>query len=81
LDNGQVVSGKPISQTDEQLVLLTRDEQNRPVRREVAISEIETEDGHPMILDSETSPMPTGFPQLLTSEELTAVISMIRQLN
>jgi hypothetical protein len=45
------------------------------------MSEIEKEDGQPLILRSETSPMPTGLDQLLTPEELEAVISMIGQLN
>ena len=81
LANGRTVSGKLISQTDDRLVLFARNEQNNPVRVEVPMSEIEKEDGQPLILRSETSPMPTGFNQLLTSEELEAVISMIGQLN
>lgn len=81
LESGRVVSGKLISQTEDRLVLFARNEQNDPVRVEVPMSEIEQEDGEPMILRSESSPMPTGLNQLLTPEELEAVISMIGQLN
>lgn len=81
LEDGQVISGRLISQTDERLVLLARDEQYHPVRLEVAMSEIEEEDGQPMIQASNTSAMPTGLNQLLTPEELEAVILMIGQLN
>ena len=81
LESGKIVSGRLISQTDERLVLLARNSQNDPVRVEVALSDIENEDGQPMIVRSHTSPMPTGLKQQLTTEEMDAVITMIRQLN
>lgn len=81
LENGQLLTGKLISQTDEQIVLVSRNEQNRPVILKVAMSEIEQEDGQPLIRQSDTSPMPTGLDKLLTAKELEAVITLIRQLN
>ena len=81
LESGQVLSGRLISQTDDRLVLLARNDQNHPVRVEVAMSEVEEEDGQLLILPSETSPVPTGFDQLLSPEELDAVVTMIEQLN
>jgi mono/diheme cytochrome c family protein len=81
LKNGKLVLGKLISRTAEKLVLVARNEQNQPEPQEVAMAEIETEDGQPMIANSEKSPMPTGLDQTLTAEELEAVITMIRQLN
>ena len=81
LKNGQLVTGKLISQTAEQLVVVARNEQNQPVRVEAAMSEIENEDGQPMVARSQKSPMPTGLDQTLTAEELEAVVTTIRQLN
>lgn len=81
LENGQVTSGQLLSRTDERLVLCTRDEQSRLVLRDIPLADIETEDGQPQILESKISLMPTGFDQLLTSEEIDAVINLIRQLN
>ena len=81
LKNGQLVTGKLVSQTAERLVLVARNEQNKPVRVEVAKSEIEDEDGQPMIARCEKSSMPSGIDQNLTAEELEAVITTIRQLN
>ena len=81
LENGQLASGQLMSRTDVQLVLCTRNEQNQLVLRNIPLDEIETEDGQPQILKSQTSLMPTGFDQVLTSEEIDALINLIRQLN
>ncbi len=81
LESGKVVAGTLISQTNHRLVLLSRNEKNDPIRVEVPLSDIEREDGQPLILRSEISPMPSGLDKLLTPEELEAVISMIGQLN
>lgn len=81
LENGQVASGQLMSRTDEQLVVCTRDEKNRLVMRDIPLADIEEEDGQLQILESKTSLMPTGFEQILTSEEIDALINLIRQLN
>ncbi len=81
LGNGQLASGQLMSRNDERLVLCTRDEQNRLRLRDVPLAEIEEEDGQPLILESKISLMPTGFDKLLSSEEIDAVINLIRQLN
>ena len=81
LENGKLVSGKLISQTDDRIVLIARDEQNHPVQMEFSMSEIEHEDGKPMIARSKTSPMPTGLDKRLTPEELEAMVRLIGQLN
>jgi hypothetical protein len=51
-------------------VIVARDEDNYPVQIEIAVSEIEEEDGQPLILHSTTSLMPTGLDQLLTPRNL-----------
>lgn len=81
LQNGQLVTGMLISRSDERIVLVARNEQNQPVVLEVAMSEIDQEDGQPMIRSSEISRMPTGLDKDLTPAELDAVITMIMQLN
>lgn len=81
LESGQVVTGQLMSRTDERLVLCTRDEQNRLVLNEIPLIDIEQEDGEPQILMSKNSLMPKGFKDLLTGEEINAVINLIRQLN
>ena len=81
LENGQVTSGQLMSRDDERLVLCSRDEQNRLVLRDIPLSDVEMEDGQPQILESKISLMPTGFDKILTSEEIDALINLIRQLN
>lgn len=81
LDNGLAVTGNLISRTDDRLTVLTRDDQNQLQRQEILLADVEYEDGEPLILQSQESLMPTGFEQLLTPEELEAVLTLIRQLN
>jgi hypothetical protein len=82
LVSGKVVTGRILSpSTEDRLVLLTRDRQNRLVRQEIPISEVEVEDGRPLITESNVSLMPAGFADTITSEEIEAVITLIRQLN
>jgi putative heme-binding domain-containing protein len=81
LENGLVVSGQLLSRTDARLVLCSRGEQNRLVLRDIPLADIEREDGRLQILESKISLMPTGFGKILTSEEIEAVINLIRQLN
>jgi hypothetical protein len=81
LESGEVVSGQLLYKTDQELVLCTRNEESRLVFRNIPLADVEEEDGQPQILESKTSLMPTGFDQLLTSEELDAVINLVRQLN
>ncbi len=81
LESGELVSGQLISQSDAELVICTRDDQNQLVLREIALAEIEKEDGLPQIRQSKISLMPTGFDKTLTREEIDALINLIRQLN
>jgi putative heme-binding domain-containing protein len=81
LENGEFLLGKLVSLTDEQLVLCIRDEQNQLVMRNIPLTDVEEEDGQPLIKVSKTSLMPTGFDKSLTKEEIDAVINLIRQLN
>jgi mono/diheme cytochrome c family protein len=81
LENGKELSGRLISRTDDRLILVTRDQQNRIIPQELLLSEIEKEDGQPLILETTVSAMPKGFGESLTSEEVEAVITLIRQLN
>jgi hypothetical protein len=81
LENGETATGKLVSRTDEQLILFTWDPTGKLVPRTIPFSEVEEEDGEPLILESTGSPMPTGFGENLTPEELDAVITLIRQLN
>lgn len=81
LENGQTISGKLISETDDHLIVFTWDPSGKLVPREIPLAEVEEEDGTRLILKSEASPMPTGFGDNLTPEELKAVITLIQQLN
>lgn len=81
LQSGDRVSGRLISRNESRLVLFTRDKESRVERREIPLSEVETEDGQPLILESKVSLMPTGFDKILTHEEIEAIITLIRQLN
>lgn len=81
MSNGQVETGKLMSRSADQLTLMTRTSDGRLEPRQLAIRDIEEEDGGPLIIESSTSPMPAGIDKLLTKEELDALILMIRQLN
>ena len=81
LNDGKMVSGKLISRTDDRLVLIARGSDNQLVRHDIAMADVESEDGEPLIVPSETSPMPTGLDKLLTEEELDVLVTMIQQLN
>jgi putative heme-binding domain-containing protein len=81
MENGQMVSGLLVSQSDEYLVLCTRDDLNQLILRDIPLTDIEQEEGQPQIHESNTSLMPTGFDKTLTDEEIKALINLIRQLN
>ena len=81
LNSGQTILGQLMATTDEEITLCTRDEANRLVVRQIPIAEIEKDDGQLQIHQSKTSLMPAGFDKVLTSEEIEAVITLIRQLN
>ena len=81
LKRGAVLSGRLISRTAEQLVLVAWDGQGQLERLEIPLTDVEEEDGQLLIEPSLASPMPAGFGQSLTAEEQTAVNTLIRQLN
>ncbi len=81
LANGKTVTGKLIERTEERLVLLERGDANDLVQVDIPMSDIEVEDDEVLILESETSPMPTGLDKILTEHELDVLVRMVRQLN
>jgi hypothetical protein len=81
LQNGQVITGRIISQTAERLLIISRDEAGRLVQHNLPMSQVEQDDGQPLIRHSNISLMPSGFDALLTSEELEALVALIDQLN
>lgn len=81
LQNGRVVSGRLLSRNDERLLLAVRDDQGYLIQETVPMSDVETEDGQPAIVSTNVSLMPSGFQDLLTAEELDALVNLIDQLN
>ena len=81
LADGRLVAGRLMAKTETELVLCTRDANNRLVVRQIPTSEVEVDDGQLQVYESRESLMPTGFDKLLTREEIEAVITLIRQLN
>jgi mono/diheme cytochrome c family protein len=79
--DGREISGKLISRTDDQLLLLARNARNEWVPTQIPLTSVEHEEGQPLIEPSPLSPMPTGFDQLLSKQELDAIVTMIEQLN
>ncbi|MCA9192645.1 MAG: c-type cytochrome [Planctomycetales bacterium] len=81
LQDGRIISGQLVSRSPDQVVLLTRDSQQRIVNSILPLSEIEDENGEPIIRPVNTSLMPEGYSQLLTTEEIDAVVKLIKLLN
>ena len=81
LVNGKTLTGRLVSRTDDRIILVILDDQNRLVPRELLLADIEEEDGQPLILETTVSAMPKGFAESLTGEEIEAVITLIRQMN
>lgn len=81
LVDGQVVSGCLIAQTEDQLLIVSRDQQNQITLRKLLLEEIEQSDGVPVIKESSQSLMPNGYAKLLSDQEIEAVVKLIRQLN
>jgi putative heme-binding domain-containing protein len=81
LQNGQVITGRIISQTAERLLIISRDEEGRLVQHNLPMSQVEQDDGQPLLRHSSISLMPSGFDALLSSEELEALVALIDQLN
>ena len=81
LQSGEIVSGKLMSRDEEHLTLCIRNDNGELMTRDIALADVETEDGQPMIEESPVSMMPTGFDKLLTPHELQAVLTLIHQLN
>ncbi len=81
LQSGKIVSGRLLTRNDQGLLLAVRDEEGHLVQQTVPMAEVEVEDGQPLIVQSSVSLMPSGFQELLTNEELDALVNMIDQLN
>ncbi len=79
--DGKTLSGRLVGRTSMNVVLAIRDEQSRLQLRQIPISEIETENGQPEIRKSKVSQMPSDLGKTLSTEELDAVVNLIRQLN
>ena len=81
LTSGSVVSGKLVGQSPERLLIVKRSEANQLAQVEVLRSEIDEEDGRPLIETALGSPMPTGLDKQLSEHELDVLVRLIRQLN
>jgi putative heme-binding domain-containing protein len=81
LQNGKVVTGRLLARTDAELTICVVDQQNQPTLQRVAVADVEVEDGQPVIEESKISMMPSDFDKVLTEQELTALITLISQLN
>ena len=81
LDSGRVVSGRLIARTADRLLLASRDTEGRLVHEEIPLEEVEEDDGQPLLVESDVSLMPSAFGQLLTGDELDALLNLIDQLN
>ena len=81
LQNGQIVNGKLMSQTADQLIVCVRDQNGELQLAPIAMDDVEKEDGQPLVEPSPTSIMPTGLEKLMTSDELESVLTLILQLN
>jgi cytochrome c2 len=81
LKTGQVLTGNLMSRSDRDVMLCQRDESGQLLTRRIAVADIEQEEGQPLIEELNVSIMPSGFDQLLTAEELEAIVTLIYQLN
>ena len=81
LQSGKIVSGRLLSRHADRLLLAVRDEQGTLVQQAVHMADVEVEDGQPLIVPSSVSLMPSGFQELLTPDELNALLGLIDQLN
>ena len=79
--DGRVVTGQLIAQDEERLVMLHRATDGDLKQIDISTADIEQEDNQLLIVPSQRSPMPDGFRQLLSEQELDALVRMIRQLN
>jgi cytochrome c2 len=81
LTSGESMTGRVLSRDDKQITLLVRNETNQLHKVVIAMEEVEEEDGKPMIVPAQLSPMPKGLDEVLTPEELRVILLMIEQLN
>ncbi len=81
LQSGIVLSGRLLHQDDYQIALLVVDADGKRTLRSIPVSEIDEEDGQLMIRKLDRSPMPSGYAELLTEEELSALLTLLQLLN
>jgi putative heme-binding domain-containing protein len=81
LQSGEVVTGRLLSRSDEELEVVLTDETGQLVTRRIPIDQVERDGEELLIEPSPVSIMPTGFDKLLTPAELQAVLTLIHQLN
>ena len=81
LNDGTIKSGKLVGQSRDRIVLVTRGEENQLVQVEIPRDQIEEDQGEPLVQVATMSPMPAGLKELLSEEELDAIVALIRQLN
>ena len=82
LADGRVLTGLRLSQDEDRLSLLSVDDRGQATRQDIPISEVDRDDdGSPLIRDSEVSPMPSNYGELLEAEDLNALVAYIRAMN
>jgi cytochrome c2 len=81
LANGQVAVGRLISSSDQGVVLFTRNAAGGLTCLKLSASELDQDDGRPVVVPIPNSAMPAGFDKLLSDRELEVLVMLIRQLN
>ena len=81
LQSGKIVSGRLLSRTDQELIISMQDDDNTLKLYRVDLADVEMEDGQPVIEESRISIMPADLDKVLTEQELSALITLISQLN
>ncbi len=81
LESGLTLTGRLLHQDEYKLVLMVVDSQGRRTLRTIALEDVEQEDGKLKMLKLSRSPMPSGLGELLSDEELSAVLTLLQLLN
>lgn len=80
--DGRVLSGRLLRDEPDALLMLTLDAQGAAEPVAIPRDLVETDDdGRPAIVRTDVSPMPQGFADQLTAEEIDAVVALLKCLN
>ena len=81
LKNGKILTGRLLTRNSQYLLLSVRTPAGTLDARRVPLTDVEHEEGQPLVVDSVQSIMPSDFGELLTNEEMESIVTLIRQLN